>query len=494
VTKYYDILIIGGGINGAGIAREAALRGFSVCICEKGDIASGTSSASTKLIHGGLRYLEHYEFKLVRKALKERERLWVMAPHIIRPMRFVLPHHSGLRPKWLLRLGLFIYDHLGGRKILPPTKTLDLHTDETGICLKDSLKTGYEYSDCWVEDSRLTLFNMMDANEFGADIKAHVAVEKATFANNEWSARLSSGEHVCANLIVNAAGPWVDEVRRSAFGINNAKNIRLVRGSHIVVKRKFEHDKAYIFQNSDDRILFAIPYENDYTLLGTTDAEQADMSKPPAISDEETDYLCAMASEYFKEPVTRNDVVWTYAGVRPLYDDGASKAQEATRDFIIRAEESLGDGTLLNIFGGKITTFRGLASSALRKIEAQISPTGTALPPRKFFPGGDFPVTGFDEMVENYAQQYPFLEPEILHRLANLYGKRTDIILAGAKNIKALGKHFGAGLYASEVKYQMAHEWARTAEDVVFRRTKLGLKMSQKEIYALDKWMGKQNG
>jgi len=494
VNKEYDILIIGGGINGAGIAREASMRGYSVCLCEKGDFASGTSSASTKLIHGGLRYLEHNEFLLVRKALIEREVLLAMAPHIIRPMRFVLPHHNGLRPKWLLRLGLFIYDHLGGRKILPATKTLNLKTDETGKCLKNEFETGFEYSDCWVEDTRLTIFNLMDARENGADIKPRTSVEKSNYSDGMWSVSLSNGENVSAKVIINAAGPWVDEVRRSAFGVNNANNIRLVRGSHIVINRKFEHDKAYIFQNSDDRILFAIPYEHDYTLIGTTDAEQEDMSKPPAISEKETDYLCKMASEYFADAVTRKDIVWTYAGVRPLYDDGASKAQEATRDYIIRAEETIGDGTLLNIFGGKITTFRKLAFSALNKIDAIFDKPKTIQKSSGHFPGGDFPIDGFQNLLTTFEKQYPFMEASVLHRLTNLYGTRTVQILDGIKNQRSLGKHFGAGLYACEVNYLMKHEWAACAEDIVFRRTKLGLRMSKKEISELDTWMEKENG
>lgn len=487
----FDVFVIGGGINGAGIAREAARRGYSVCLCDSGDFGSGTSSASTKLIHGGLRYLEHYEFRLVREALMEREVLWKMAPHIIWPMRFVLPHHEGLRPAWLLRLGLFLYDHLGGRKLLPPTKTLDLHSDNLGIPLKNTFKKAFEYSDCWVEDSRLVILNLRAAKQLGAEIHPRTAVKNATYHNTHWQITLGDSRTVTASTIINSTGPWVDQVLRNVFGVNDAQNVRMVRGSHIVVKKKYEHDHAYIFQNSDDRIIFAIPYEQNFTLIGTTDAEHADINEKPEIKQSEISYLCKMASEYFKEPVSESDIVWTYSGIRPLYDDGASKAQEATRDYIIQQETSLGNGTLLNIFGGKITTFRKLAISLVDEIGKRIEKTDKPVPEEPF-PGGDFAVSEFDHLVSQTQSEYSFMPLEVTQRLVRTYGTDAKTILNGTKRIEDLGMYFGAGLYQSEVEFLIKHEWAQTVEDILFRRTKLGLHMTQDEITGLDNAMAKK--
>ncbi|MEM9329926.1 MAG: glycerol-3-phosphate dehydrogenase [Pseudomonadota bacterium] len=479
---HYDILIIGGGINGAGIAREAANRGYSVCLCDSGDFGGGTSSASTKLIHGGLRYLEHYEFRLVRESLMEREVLWKMAPHIIWPMRFVLPHHKGLRPAWLLRLGLFLYDNLGGRKLLPQTKTLNLVENQIGAPLKTMFKKGFEYSDCWVEDSRLVILNLRDAQHAGAVILPRTPVKSAEFKGDKWHAVIGKSEEVSASLIINAAGPWVDEVLRGVFGINDARNVRLVRGSHIVVRKKYEHDRAYIFQNSDERIIFAIPYERDFTLIGTTDVEQENLIRKPQISPEEVKYLCEMASEYFTEPVTENDIVWTYSGVRPLFDDGASKAQEATRDYVIKAEETLGSGRLINIFGGKITTFRSLAGSMLSQVEEILGKRTADQHGQEFFPGGDFPVHGFEALVNQFRHKYDFLPHSVMTRLVRHYGTEVSSILGNSKNIEDLGKHFGAGLYEVEIKFLKKHEWVEEVEDILFRRTKLGIHLTEDQI------------
>ena len=353
----YDVFIVGGGINGCGIARDAAGCGYKVGLVEMNDLASGTSSWSTKLIHGGLRYLEHYEFRLVREALKEREVLWALAPHIIRPLRFILPHHDGLRPAWLLRLGLFIYDNLGGRKRLPATRTVDL-SQSLGSPLKADFSKGFEYSDARVDDARLVVLNARDAANKGADIRTRTKLVSARRVNGEWQLRVkdqTSGEarEVTARLLVNVAGPWVDEVIRGAVGRNDAHNIRLVQGSHIVTRKLYDHDRAYIFQNSDGRIIFAIPYEDDFTLIGTTDRDYEGDPGKAAISKDEVDYLVRSASEYFEKPVSRDDIVWTFSGVRPLFDDGASKAQEATRDYVLKHET---DGApLVNAFGGKIT-------------------------------------------------------------------------------------------------------------------------------------------
>ncbi|MEX0345103.1 MAG: glycerol-3-phosphate dehydrogenase [Rhizobiaceae bacterium] len=491
---HFDLLVIGGGINGAGVARDASGRGFSVCLCDAGDFGGSTSSASTKLIHGGLRYLEHYEFMLVRKALMEREVLWAMAPHIIRPLRFVLPHHSGLRPAWLLRLGLFLYDHLGGRKLLPGTRTLDLDSDSAGKPLKSNFKKAFEYSDCWVEDSRLVILNLQDARSRGADIRPRTAVEQARFEDGRWVVKLrdaNSGavDTVTAAVVLNAAGPYIDDVLKKVFGQNDAHNVRLVRGSHIVVAKKFNHDQAYIFQNADDRIIFAIPYENEFTLIGTTDAEHGDMDGRPQITPEETEYLCSMASEYFEEPVNEEDVVWTYSGVRPLFDDGASKAQEATRDYIIRSDPAMGDGTLINIFGGKITTYRRLAEEVLIELETRLGQRKPGWTSGATLPGGDFAVGQRKELADRYTEEFPHAGRDLIDRLVRTYGTETERILAGTKAIEDLGSHFGADLYECEVSYLVENEWAQTAEDIVYRRTKLGLLLTAEEIIGIDGWI-----
>ncbi|MDQ0512178.1 glycerol-3-phosphate dehydrogenase [Ancylobacter amanitiformis] len=498
----YDIAIIGGGINGCGIARDAAGRGASVVLLEQGDFAGATSSASTKLIHGGLRYLEHYEFRLVREALMEREVLWGIAPHIIRPLRFVLPHHKGLRPAWLLRLGLFLYDHLGGRKRLPATRTLDLRHDEAGAPLRAGYARAFEYSDCWVEDSRLVVLNALDAAERGADIRPRSRVTGAVRAADHWQIEVEppggGREIVRARVLVNAAGPWVHEVLAQVLRINTPANVRLVQGSHIVVPRLYQHDRAYIFQNGDGRIVFAIPYEHDFTLIGTTDRDFGRVPGKPVASPEEIAYLCAAASEYFRTPVTPDTVVWTYSGVRPLYDDGASKAQEATRDYVLELEGGEGEGgsppsgrpPLLSVFGGKITTYRRLAEHALQKLGpflptlSRASWTGG-----EPLPGGDFPVDGQMRIVAQLKRAHPFLEERQARRLVVAYGTRALRLLDGARSAADLGRTFGADLTEAEVLYLMREEWARTAEDVLWRRSKLGLRFTREQVEALDAFM-----
>ncbi len=492
IRPHFDVFVIGGGINGCGVARDAAGRGFSVCLCEAGDFGGGTSSASTKLVHGGLRYLEHYEFRLVREALQEREVLWQMAPHIIWPLRFVLPHHKGLRPAWLLRLGLFIYDHIGGRKLLPPTRTLDLSADEAGRPLKPLFDKAFEYSDCWVEDSRLVVLNARDAADLGADIRPRTRVVSARRADGKWHIEVEdtqSGmrQQISAGVVVNAAGPWVDRVLQTVFGWNDAHNVRLVRGSHIVVRRKFEHGKCYIFQNEDGRIIFAIPYEHDYTLIGTTDADQGQEPGKPQITPEEIDYLCSAASEYFTEPVTRDDIVWTYSGVRPLYDDGASKAQEATRDYVIRQDGAKGEGVLLNIFGGKITTYRRLAEAIVKDIEAVLGQRKPAWTSGATLPGGDFAPDQFEALVEALHKAHPELAPKQARRLVRHYGTKASLVIPDT----GPGKDFGHGLTEAEVRYLMAHEWARNADDILFRRTKLGIRFGKAERDRLQAYMDK---
>jgi glycerol-3-phosphate dehydrogenase len=488
----YDIAIIGGGVNGCGIARDAAGRGWSVFLCESRDLAIGTSSASTKLIHGGLRYLEQYEFRLVRKALLEREVLWGIAPHIIWPLSFVLPHHKALRPAWLLRLGLFLYDHLGGRKRLPATRTLDLRRDPAGAPLKPEFRRGFAYADCWVEDARLVVLNAMDAAERGATIATRTRCIAAHRDQDLWQLTLRHGDtgaerRITARALVNAAGPWVTDVAGGVIRANAAAKIRLVKGSHIVVPKLYDHPSCYIFQNGDGRIFFSIPYETDFTLIGTTDEDfHADPATAEA-SAAEIAYLCQGASAYFRVPVAPEQVVWTYSGVRPLYDDGASAAQEATRDYVLTLDAPADRAALLSVFGGKITTYRRLAEAALEKLAPLLpAPRGerpgwTGHAP---LPGGDF--ADFDQFLAGAAQRYPFLPPALLRRLARAYGSRIEVILRAANSLADLGEDYGAGLTAAELRYLVTHEWARTAADVVWRRGKLGLRLNSQQIAAID--------
>lgn len=474
----YDLIIIGGGINGCGIARDAAGRGFSVFLAEMNDLASATSSASTKLIHGGLRYLEHYEFRLVREALEEREVLWAMAPHIIWPLRFVLPHHKGLRPAWLLRLGLFLYDHIGGRKRLPATATLDLSKDRLGAVLKPGHGKAFEYSDCWVDDARLVVLNARDAAGRGATIRTRLKVMSATRKDGHWEVDLvdtltGRTQTATARMLINAAGPWVDTALAGSADKKDVHRVRLVKGSHIVVPKLHDDPRCFFFQNSDGRIFFAIPYERDFTLIGTTDQDYEGDPQKVAISDEEIDYLLAALNGYFKQTVGRDEIVWTYAGVRPLYDDGASKAQEATRDYVLKRT---GEPALLTVIGGKITTYRRLAESALDHIEAVLGKRGDRWTGQSHLPGGDFSIDGYGEQVAALLADYPFLEPATAERLVRRYGTEARTILGKATGTADLGTHFGAGLYEVEVRFLMDHEWARDVEDVLWRRTKMGLR------------------
>ena len=493
-SPIHDVFVIGGGINGCGIARDAVGRGYSVFLAEMNDLASGTSSYSTKLIHGGLRYLEHYEFRLVREALMEREVLWKNAPHIIWPMRFVLPYAKGLRPAWLIRLGLFLYDHIGGRKLLPATKTLDMTRDPAGKPLKPLFKRAFEYSDGWVNDARLVVLNARDAADRGATIRTRAKVVGARRENDYWSISVEDIRHkrteeVKARLIVNAAGPWVDRVLTGAVGQNDVHNVRLVQGSHIVVPKKFDDPRAYFFQNKDGRIIFAIPYEEDFTLIGTTDQDYSGDPRQAHISEAEIAYLCEAASEYFAEPVRAKDIVWTYSGVRPLYDDGATKAQEATRDYVLKADGAPGQPPIVNIFGGKITTYRRLAESMLEKIEGYLGRKGKSWTADAVLPGGDFFKLGFEAQAAKLKADYPFLDLRLARRLTRLYGTRANRLLGIAKSVADLGKNFGADLYEAEVRYLVEHEWALTAEDILWRRTKRGLKMTREEAAALGEFI-----
>ena len=475
-TDHFDLLIIGGGINGAGIARDAAGRGLSVCLVEKDDLAGHTSSASTKLVHGGLRYLEHYEFRLVRESLIERERLLTIAPHIIWPLRFVLPHDEGLRPKWMLRLGLFLYDHLGGRRLLPPTRTVDLREAPHRAILAGRLVRGFEYSDCWVEDSRLVVLNCMDAKERGASIRTRtecVALERGA---DRWTAQLVHAgvdSTVTATRVVNAAGPWVDELLGRALPGERHANLRLVKGSHLIFPRLFEGDHCYIFQNRDSRIIFAIPYERDFTLIGTTDVSFEGDPSQIAISDEEARYICDAANEYLAREVRPGDAVASYAGVRPLYDDRSAKNSTVTRDYQFELDRGA-DGAgppLLSIFGGKITTYRKLAEHAL----GELGVGGRQWTARKALPGGDIDPMDFDGFVSRQEQLYPFLARSTVRRLARAYGTRMNMVLGEAEGTNDLGQHLGGDLYAAELEYLVTHEFAQSAQDVLRRRSKLYL-------------------
>jgi glycerol-3-phosphate dehydrogenase len=479
----FDLAIVGGGVNGCGIARDAAGRGLSVLLVEQGDLAGATSSASTKLIHGGLRYLEHYEFRLVREALIEREVLLRAAPHIVWPLRFVLPHHAGLRPRWLIRLGLFLYDHLGGRKLLPPTRSVDLRQDAVGTPIAAKFTHAFEYSDCWVEDSRLVVLCARDAADRGADVRVRTRCVAAERTGDLWRLTLSGEQpgSATARTLVNAAGPWVSDFLSGAVRANAPSKVRLVKGSHIVVRRLWDGPQCYIFQNADGRICFAIPYEQDFTLIGTTDQDFSGDPGRVAISADETAYLCGAVSEYLKAPVTPDQVVWSYAGVRPLYDDGASKAQEATRDYVLELDAPAGGAPLLSVFGGKITTFRRLAEAALVKLAPHL-PMGAPWTATAPLPGGDFPHDGAVALATRLRAEKPFLSERAAARLVRFYGTRAFALMDDATGPEPA---LAADLTAREAAWMVRHEWARTADDILFRRSKLGLRATQAERAAL---------
>jgi len=486
--RTFDLAIVGGGVNGAGIARDAAGRGLGVLLVEQGDLAGATSSASTKLIHGGLRYLEHYEFRLVREALAEREVLLRAAPHIVWPLRFVLPHHEGLRPRWLIRAGLFLYDHLGGRKILPGTRSVALRHDAVGRALLPRFTRGFEYSDCWVDDARMVVLCARDAADRGADVRVRTRCTAAERAGELWRLSLS-GEgagQVAARALVNAAGPWVADFLAHAVGVNAPSKVRLVKGSHIVVRRLWDGPHCYIFQNADQRICFAIPYEDDFTLIGTTDRDFTGDPASVAISVDETAYLCESVSAYLCCPVRPSDVVWTYAGVRPLYDDGATKAQEATRDYVLELDAPAGGAPLLSVFGGKITTFRRLAEAALLRLSPHLPMRGpwTANAP---LPGGDFPHDGAPALAARLQAAHPWLAVATARRLVRQYGTRAFAVLEGAAGPEP---KLAADLTAREVRWMIEQEWARAPADIVWRRTKRGLRTTEAEHAALASFMG----
>lgn len=493
-TPVFDLAIIGGGINGCGIARDAAGRGLSVFLCEQRDLAHGTSSASTKLIHGGLRYLEYYEFRLVREALREREVLLRAAPHIIWPLRFILPHHRGLRPAWLIRLGLFLYDHLGGRELLPGTSTVDLSRDEAGRVLKQAYSKGFEYSDCWVMDSRLVVLNAMDAAAKGAQIRTRTRLTRATRVGGLWTLELLDSEsgaisRVKAKVLVNASGPWLDRLMPAIDHHESAERLRMVKGSHIIVDKLYDHPRAYIFQNADGRIIFAIPFEERFTLIGTTDLDFHGDPDAVAIDDGEIAYLCQAASEYFQKQLTANDVVGSFSGIRPLFDDGKSEAKAATRDYVLKLDTGAGEAPLLSLYGGKITTYRKLAESVLAKIAPFLPGMGPPWTESAALPGGDFAPGDFLAQVEALERLHPGLGRPLATRLFRTYGTRAQAMTEKLGEGRDLGRHFGADLYSFEVDYLLAREWARSAADVLERRTKLGLRLDAHQAKALDDYI-----
>ena len=493
----YDIAIIGGGVNGCGIARDAVGRGWSVFLCEMNDLASATSSASTKLIHGGLRYLEYWNFRLVREALQEREVLWRIAPHIVHPLRFVLPHHKGLRPRWLLRLGLFLYDHLGGRSRLPPTRSVNLHRDPVGRPLKPEYKAAFEYSDCWVDDARLVVLNARDAAGMGATIATRTRCIEAERDGRHWritlrNERTGKTRLIRARALINAAGPWATDILEHVMRARPPARVRLVQGSHIVVPRLYDGEQCYIFQNADGRILFAIPYERDFTLIGTTDRDYAGDPAEVTASAEEIDYLCRMADEYFSRPVSPQDVIWSYSGVRPLYDDGASEAKAATRDYVLHFDAPDDQPVALSIFGGKITTYRRLAEHALERLAPHLPAVHglqagwTATAP---LPGGAFAIDAFERELMKLRRHYPFLTQSTLQRLLRAYGTWATQWLGDANSMGDLGRSFGGDLTEAEVNYLVTREWASSAADILWRRSKLGLRLSSEGVKSLDDFL-----
>ena len=471
-----DLLVVGGGINGAGIARDAAGRGLSVTLVEAEDLAQHTSSASTKLIHGGLRYLEYGEVRLVREALIERERLWGMAPHIIWPLRFVLPQTQSPRPAWMVRAGLFLYDHLGGREKLPATQTIALDRSAMGAGLADRRGKAFVYSDCWVEDSRLVVLNAIDAAERGARIRTRTRLVSARRDGAVWEATIADagGERVVrARALVNAAGPWVADVIGRAAGVSAERGVRLIKGSHVVVPRLYEGEHAFMLQNPDRRIVFAIPYEGRFTLLGTTDEAWQGAPGAATIDDAETDYILDTANRYFARRLGRDDVTWSYAGIRPLYDDHKGNASAVTRDYVLDLEA---DGPpMLSVFGGKITTYRKLAEAAMKQLARTFPQAGAAWTAGAALPGGEFPSDGFDALADRLAGTRPGFRRSLLRRLARAYGTRAERVLGNARTPEELGEEFGGGLHAAEIDYLVAAEWARTADDILYRRSKLGL-------------------
>lgn len=487
----YDVLVVGGGVNGAGVARDAAGRGLRVLLCEQDDLASHTSSASTKLIHGGLRYLEHHDFNLVRKALKEREVLLELAPHIIRPTCFVTPHAAHLRPAWLIRTGLFLYDHLARRRRLPASAAIDLRTHESGSPLQAQYTRGFAYSDACVDDARLVTLNALDASERGAAVRTRTRCERLRAENGAWVAQLrhrcGGAREVKARALVNAAGPWAAELLNERSPLRARRSVRLIKGSHIIVRKLFDHPYAYLFQTEDRRVVFAIPYEERFTLIGTTDVEHRGAPGQPTIDASEIDYLCAAASRYFHQSVAASDVVATYSGVRPLLEDEEDDPSAITRDYALEFDAA--PAPALSIFGGKITTYRKLAEEVLERLAPLLRNASRPWTANAPLPGGDAPASDWNAWSAALTQRYPWLPSELRTRYARAYGTRIKRLLHGANGLADLGQLIAPGLYAREIDYLRREEWAETADDILWRRTKLGLHLSQAQAERVEIWM-----
>ncbi len=493
MTENYDLLIIGGGVNGAGIARDAAGRGLKVLLCEKGDLAEGTSSRSGKLVHGGLRYLEYHEFRLVREALIEREVLLGIAPHLVWPMRFVLPHSKEQRPAWMIRLGLLLYDHLGGRRTLPPTRRLALGRAPEGRAIKTGFRTAFEYSDCWVDDARLVVLNALDAKRLGAEILVRTEVTAARRDQGCWRAILrpaDGGEReITARLLANAAGPWVEQVMHGVIGVNSPRRIRLVKGSHIIVRKFWEGTHAYLLQNDDQRVIFVNPYAGDLCLIGTTDVAYDGAPEEVAIAASEREYLLRVVNRYMRHQLTPDDILHEYSGVRPLYDDAHANPSAVTRDYMFDIDGDGDRAPLLSVFGGKITTYRKLAEHAMEKLAPWFPGLRPAWTGNAPLPGGDMERRDFDRFLHQFQARHSWLARDLAHHYARLYGTRAEELLDGAGRQADLGRHFGALLYEREAEFLRASEWARTAEDVLERRTKHYLHMSATERDDFAAWM-----
>jgi glycerol-3-phosphate dehydrogenase len=487
-----DLFVIGGGINGAGFARDAAGRGLKVVLCEKGDLAEGTSSRSGKLVHGGLRYLEYYEFRLVREALIEREVLLRSAPHIIWPMRFVLPHSPQDRPAWLVRLGLFLYDHLGGRRKLPGTRTLDLSRDPEGAALQDQYRKGFEYSDCWVDDARLVVLCAMDAAERGAEVLTRTPCVSARREDGLWIIEARSEitgdvRTFRARCLVNCAGPWVMDVITRVAGSKSARNVRLVKGSHIIVPKFWQGNNAYLVQNHDKRVIFINPYEGDKALIGTTDIAYEGRAEDVGADEAEIDYLLNAVNRYFKEKLRRSDVLHSFSGVRPLFDDGQGNPSAVTRDYVFDLDQS-GGAPLLNVFGGKITTFRELAERGMRKLDRIFTGMGPDWTEHATLPGGEIANADYEGYAALLRETHPWMPRGLISHYGHLYGARTKDVIETARSLGDLGRHFGGHLYEAEVRYLAAREWAQRPEDILYRRTKHYLHLSEAERREFSEW------
>ena len=492
----YDVFVIGGGVNGCGIARDAAGRGYSVYLAEKNDIASGTSSASSKLIHGGLRYLENYEFSFVRKALKERDTLISIAPHIVKEVRFILPYHKGLRPAWILKLGMMLYDNLYSSKFIKRSTSINIKSHVSQLTLLDSYSKGFEYSDCMADDSRLTVLNAIDAKKLGSFISTRTIVSNIKQVNNIWEINTvnsitGKNQTIKAKVVINATGPWIDNFLSNSYKQTNANNIRLVKGSHIVVNKIFNHNYSYLFQNSDGRIFFAIPWEDEFTFIGTTDVDFNEDLDNFSISEDEISYIITSANKYFNNKISKNDVISHWSGIRPLYDNTKQKAQKASRDYVIREDSRVDDSALINIFGGKLTTFRQLSEEVVDLIESILGNKKPSLTSKTHLPGGDFQISEKESLINNLSKKYDYLDIEYLKRLFKLYGTRTSIVLKRVSSIDDLGINFGKNLYQVEVDYLMQEEFALFPDDITERRTKLYLFLDKNNLKELGNYMEK---